>query len=141
MNDPPRDESIRGRMRHLRSDIDRDMENTAATARDMLDWKHYVKTYPWVCLGAAAALGFLIVPKRPAAMSPDLATLTELARTGQLIVEPAPVTMRGLGGVLLASVANIAVRQAAAYLGQAVGHLLETAGHSWTRPHDSQFTS
>ena len=132
------DESIRGRMQHLRCEIDEDMEDMAASARDMVDWKHYVKTYPWVCFGAAVALGFLIVPRRTATIRPDLATLNELARTGHLVVEPAPAAVRGLGGALLAAVANIAVRQAAVYLRQTVGRLLETAGHPRTSPHDSQ---
>ena len=45
-------------------EIDHDLEDVSASARSMVDWKHYVKAYPWVCLGTAAALGFLIVPKR-----------------------------------------------------------------------------
>ena len=139
MNDLPLDESMQGRMQHLRCEIDDEMENMAASARDMVDWKHYVKTYPLICFGAAVALGFLIVPKRATALRPDLATLNELARNGHLVVEPAPAAMRGLGGALLAAVANIAVRQAAAYLGRTVGHLLDTAGHRWTSPHDSQY--
>ena len=71
----------------IRCDIDQDLEEMVASARSMVDWKHYVKTYPWVCLGTAAALGFLIVPKRSTAIDADLATLTELARTGHLVVK------------------------------------------------------
>ena len=104
-------------MQQLRCEIDGDMEDMAASARSMVDWKHYVKTYPWVCLGAAAALGFLIVPKRSTAIRPDLATLTELAKTGHLVVKPAPAATRGLVDALLATVASIAVRKATAYLG------------------------
>ena len=58
MNDPPLAESVRARMQQLRCEIDGDMEDMAASVRSMVDWKHYVKTYPWVCLGAAVALGF-----------------------------------------------------------------------------------
>ncbi len=136
MNDLPLDESVRGRMQHLRCEIDEDMEGMAASARDLLDWKHYVKTHPLVCLGAAVALGFLIVPNRAVALRPDLATLNELARNGHLVVERGPVAMRALGGALFAAVA---VRQAAAYLGPTVGLLLETPGHPWTSPHELQY--
>ena len=72
MNDPPLAESVRARMQQLRCEIDEDMEDMAASARSMVDWKHYVKTYPWVCLGAAVALGFLIVPKRSTGDTPRL---------------------------------------------------------------------
>jgi hypothetical protein len=111
-------------MQQLRCEIDGDMEDMAASARSMVDWKHYVKTYPWVCLGAAVALGFLIVPKRSRVIHPDLATLTEPARTGHLVVKPASAATHGLIDALLATVANIAVQRATAYLGQSMGRLL-----------------
>ena len=91
-------------MQQLRCEIDGDMEDMAASARNVVDWKHYVKTYPWVCLGAAVALGFLIVPKRSGALCLNLAALTELARTGHLVVEAVPAATHGLIDSLLATV-------------------------------------
>ena len=137
MNDPPRSDAVRARMQQLRCEIDGDMEDVSANARNMVDWKHYVKTYPWVCLGAAAALGFLIVPKRSRAIRPDLATLTDLARTGHLVVKPASAATHGLIDALLATVANIAVQRATAYLGQSMGRLLGRTNQCETSRHDS----
>lgn len=134
MNDPPPADSVRARMQRIRCEIDRDVEDMAASARSMVDWKHYVKTYPWVCLGTAAALGFLIVPKRSTAIRPDLVILTELARTGHLAVKPAPGAIRGLVDALLATVAQIAVRKATACLGESVGRLLGAATDQSTPP-------
>ena len=54
MNDRPADDTMRARMQGMRCDIDQDLEDVSASARSMVDWKHYVKTYPWVCLGAVA---------------------------------------------------------------------------------------
>jgi hypothetical protein len=124
-------------MQQLRCEIDGDMEDMAASARTMVDWKHYVKTYPWVCLGAAVALGFLIVPKRSRVIRPDLATLTELARTGHLVGKPASAATHGLIDALLATVANIAVQRATAYLGQSMGRLLGKTNQCETSRHDS----
>jgi hypothetical protein len=124
-------------MQQLRCEIDGDMEDMAASARSMVDWKHYVKTYPWVCLGAAVALGFLIVPKRSRVIRPDLATLTELARTGHLVGKPASAATHGLIDALLATVANIAVQRATAYLGQSMGRLLGKTNQCETSRHDS----
>jgi hypothetical protein len=140
MNDPPLAESVRARMQQLRCEIDGDVEDMAASARTMVDWKHYVKTYPWVCLGVAVALGFLIVPKRSSAIRSDLATLTELARTGHLVVKPAPAATHGLIDVLWATAANIAVRKATAYLGQSAERLLGITGQRETSHHDSNCT-
>ena len=140
MNDPPLAESVRARMQQLRCEIDGDMEDMAASARNVVDWKHYVKTYPWVCLGAAVALGFLILPKRSRAIRPDLATLTELAGTGHLVVKPAPSATRGGIDALLAAVASIAVRKATEYLGRSAGRLLGITGDPGKSRHDSHCT-
>lgn len=124
MNDTPLSDPAPARMQQIRGDIDQDLEEMVESARSMVDWKHYVKTYPWVCLGAAVALGFLIVPKRSTVIRPDLAALTKLARSGHLVVKPAG--MRGVVDALLATAANIAVRQATVSVGRSVGRLLGT---------------
>ena len=141
MNDPPPAESVRARMQQLRCEIDGDMEDMAASARSMVDWKHYVKTYPWVCLGTAAALGFLIVPKRSTAINADLATPTEAAKTGHSTVNSAPAAARGLVDALVATVVSIAVREATAYFGQSAGRLLGITRHPGKSHHDSNCTS
>lgn len=128
-------------MQQIRCDIDQDVEDVSASAHSMVDWKHYVKAYPWVCLGTAAALGFLIVPKRSTAIRPDLATLTELARSGHLVVNSAPAGARGWVDALVATVVRIAVREATAYLGQSAGRLLGISTHPGTSHHDSKCTS
>ena len=38
-------------------------------ARTKFDWRHYVASHPWVSLGTAAAVGYLLVPRRLAARS------------------------------------------------------------------------
>jgi hypothetical protein len=114
----------------------RQMGKMAASARTKVDWRYYVKTYPWVCLGAAAALGFLIVPKRSRATRPDLVPMTEPATTGHLVVKPAPAATHGLIDALLATVANIAMCKATVYLGQCAGRLLGITGHRETSRHE-----
>jgi hypothetical protein len=113
-------------MQQLRCDIDGGMEDVAASARSMVDWKHHVKTYPWVCLGAAVALGFLIVPKRSKTIRSDAATLAELAKTGHLVVSPAPSVARGAIEAILVAAANVALRKGAAYLAENTQRLLGT---------------
>ena len=141
MNDLPLDDTVRARMQGIRCDIDQGLEDVSASARSLVDWKHYVKTYPWVCLGAAAALGFLIVPKRSTAINADSATPAELAKTGHRVVNSAPATGRGWVDSLVAAVVSIAVREATAYLGRSAGRLLGITGHPGTNHHDSNCTS
>jgi hypothetical protein len=126
MNDPPPADAVRTRVQQLRCQIDGDVEDMAARARTMVDWKHYVKTYPWACLGAAVALEFLIVPKRSRAVRPDSAALTELAKSGHPGDEPAPAATRGLVEALLVTIAGIAAQKAIGWLGQ-------SAARWWTK--------
>ncbi len=124
MNDPPLNDTVRARMQGIRRDIDQDLEDVSVSARSMVDWKHYVKAYPWVCLGAAAALGFLIVPKRSAAAAADLPAPVEPANTGRPAVPSAPTAARGVFDALVGAVAGIAVREVIAYLGQNAERIL-----------------
>ena len=139
MNDPPPADAAPVRMQQIRCEMDQDLEEMVESARDMIDWKHYVKTYPWVCLGTAAALGFLIVPKRSTAIHPDLATLTELAKTGHMVAEPVPAATRGLVDARSATIASIAVRKGIELLGQSAARLLgrATDGHP-SRPRPAE---
>ena len=130
MNDPPLADAVRARMKLIRREIDQDMEDIDQDMEDMADWRHYVRTYPWVCLGTAAVLGYLIVPRRSTAKR-VLGTLSELAKAGHLVVKPAPSPTRGLVDGLLATAANIAIREATAYVGRSAGKSL---GFTLMRP-------
>ena len=141
MSDPPLDNTMRARMQGIRCDIDQGLEDVSASARNMVDWKHYVKDYPWVCLGTAALLGFLIVPKRAAAINADVATPTDPAQTGHPVVNSAPTAARGMVDALVATVVSIVVREATAYFGQSAGRLLGITKPTGASHHDSNSTS
>ncbi len=141
MNDSPRDETVRARMQGIRCDIDQDLEDVSASARSMVDWKHYVKVYPWLCVGAAAALGFLIVPKRSRATAADLPAPTGPAKTDRPVATVAPSAARGVVDALVGAVAGIAVREVIAYLGQNAERLLGISRDPGTNHHDSNPTS
>jgi hypothetical protein len=134
MNDPLLDDNVRIRMQKIRCEIDHDLEDVSASAHRMVDWKHYVRTYPWVCLGTAAALGFLIVPKRSTTEYAGPATLTKLARTGHPVVEPPPSAPRGMVETLLATVASTVVSKVIGLLAQRSARLLGIMEDAAPRP-------
>ena len=140
MPGPPLDDTVRTRMQGIRGDINQDLKNVSASARNLIDWKHYVKAYPWVCLGAAVAVGFLIVPKRTAANHADLGRPTEPVKTGPWVVTPAPAAAGGWVETLVATVVGIAVREATAYFGRIAGRLLGITKPPGTSQHDSNCT-
>ena len=116
-------DQIQQRMRQLRNDLADEVAHFASSARTMTDWRYYVKAYPWVCLGVAAAAGYLIVPRRIEMVSPDAETLLQLAERNKLVVksDPKPDVRGGLAGPVFNFIANAAVRGVIAYLGQKAG--------------------
>jgi hypothetical protein len=95
-------DQIQEEMRHVRSDLRSDVQEIVAGAREMTDWRHYVAAYPWVCIGAAAAVGYFLVPSRPVVIKPSSQDLLELAKAHKLFVDPSPkpVQKQGLLGSL-----------------------------------------
>jgi hypothetical protein len=55
-------EDIQRQMRSVRSHLSADVNELVENARDMADWRYYVRRYPWASVAAAAAVGFLLVP-------------------------------------------------------------------------------
>jgi hypothetical protein len=116
----PETKAIRQRMEEVRCDLDEDVQTIVQGARDMVDWRSYVKTYPWVCLGAALALGYLIVPRRPL-MQREIQTLAELAEPAEqsrLVAMSQLSTKGNVRGMLLALVGNLAVRGISSFVEQ-----------------------
>lgn len=134
MTDPPLDDNVRVRMQGIRCEIDQDLEDVSASAHRMVDWKHYVRTYPWACLGTVAALGFLIVPKRSTIRYADLATLTKLLSTRHPVAEPPRSAPRRLVETLLATVASMAVRTVMGLLTQSSAEVPGIMEGSASRP-------
>lgn len=107
-------------MEAVRCDLADDVGDVVRSARGMLDWRGCVRRHPWACLGAVAALGYLVVPRKAQVVSPDVDTLLELAKRNKLVVKPDREAQKGGGllGTLLGMGAKAAVRGATAYLSQ-----------------------
>lgn len=112
----PAADEIERQMRALRSELREDVHEIVENARVMADWQYYVRTYPWLCLGAAAALGFVLVPSRVHVVKPDAAALAELVRQHQVNVkaEVKPEPSPGLLGRLVNMAAGMALNGAMA---------------------------
>ena len=120
--DSPATTAIRQRMEEVRCDLDEDVQEIVEGARDMGDWRSYVRRYPWVCLGAAAVAGYLIVPRRP------WETLAGLANRGRLLASSQLPRQGSTGGLLLSLVSNLVMRGVSSYALQQAGRLFPTEG-------------
>lgn len=121
-------EEILREMAQIRCELSDDMEGIVSGAQAMADWRYYVRTYPWACVGIAAAIGYLAVPQRLQVMRPTAKQLVELAHQEQLVIEPESVQRQrvrkqGLGDQLFSFLAGLAVRGATTYIGHQLGQL------------------
>jgi hypothetical protein len=130
----PAADEIQRQMRDLRVELREDVQEIVENARVMTDWQHYVRSYPWLCLGAAAALGYVLVPTRVEVFKPDVKQLADLVRQHQVAVkaEVKPQPSAGLLGGLLNVAASVALQGAAVIASQQLNQFLRglTTPHS-----------
>ena len=119
-------EQIQKRMATVRSHLLDDADDVIDSARQMFEWRAYVRRYPWACMGLAAALGYFVVPNRVELISPDTDTLLQLAKKNKLAVKasPTPQKRAGIASSLFTLASNTAVRGAISYLGQKGGEFV-----------------
>jgi hypothetical protein len=118
-------DEIQQQMRQVRRELREDVEEIVENAQVLTDWRHYVRRYPVVCLGAAAAAGYLLVPARRD-FRPDPAAIADALQEQALKLTP-PVPRKSLFSSVLGLVGPL-VWQAAMTLGkQQLAHYLN--GH------------
>lgn len=129
-------EQIRAELRHARGRLIVDASAVAGGARELADWRYYVRRYPWAALGVAGAVGYFAIPRRLEIMSPDAKTLEHLAKRNKLVVETRPPAAQktNLMDTLLTMTGNVLLRAGTAYVGQQIGKIFgETAADAPSR--------
>lgn len=107
-------DEIRERMALIRQRIDEQSDEVVAQVSELSDWRSYVRRYPWVSVGAAAVLGYVLVPSRK---QPGAEDSTEDASK-----HPAAFTTDELRSVLIGA----ARKAATAYASKAVGSIVNS---------------
>lgn len=125
-------EQLRFRLAEARQSLRHDADELVDSAQQLGDWREYVRRFPAASMAVAAAIGFAVVPSRPVVHSPDVKTLTALARRNRLLVKPDPraTANRGLLSTLFTLAATTAVRGAVAYATNQLATPPEGGSHS-----------
>src|ERR1700722_7924548 len=55
---------IQRRMAQIRLEMHQEVQGAVHGARTLTDWKSLVRSYPWLSLSVAAAVGYFVVPRR-----------------------------------------------------------------------------
>jgi hypothetical protein len=101
------------RMQQVRREVAANAQGIRDSAKTLVDWRYYVKNHPWMCVGAVAALGFLLVPsKRKPVPTEDAKELVELLKKHNLNAAPMPVASKGLAATVIGMAAPFAMRAA-----------------------------
>src|SRR5262245_54355091 len=111
-------EEIRLRMHEVRSELGENVEELVESARTITDWHYYVERYPWLCIGAAVALGYVVIPRRMPVVNLDADAVLELAKKKQLVLKPGKKNpeKRSWRAGFLSLLANAAIRGAMTYM-------------------------
>lgn len=128
MSDSETDE-LRFRMREIRSKLPQDVDDIVTGAKELTDWKHYVRAFPWGSLAGALAVGYFAVPRKLEVVRPDAATLEQLAKRQRLVIEPTGRVEKrpGLIESAMSAAGLMILRAGLAYAGQRAGVMFSPA--------------
>jgi len=137
-SDPPAAaDRLRQEMRTIRRELGDEVEELVGHAEQLMDWRYYLRRYPWASLGVAALVGYFVVPGRTVTLPTDEHTLGQLAERLSLQKPAAPAKKSSLLGSLVSMGAGWAARAALAYATQQVSKIL-TAQPAMHQPVEAQ---
>lgn len=121
---------VRRRMASIRRELDKDMERVEQDARTLLNWRYYTNNYPWVSVAVAAAVGYLVVPRKLEIHSPDPKTLEQLAKKRHLVVEQKPKAEAkgGMLGAAFSFISGIVLKTAMVQIGHQLASMMDKTG-------------
>jgi len=127
----PHSAAIRRRMAQVRRGLDEDVQDIVDVARDMAEWRYFVKTFPWLCLGTAVVGGYLLVPRKRVSTQLRRVVREQQARNGaardQVADSPPPnrtSEFSSFRGTALRFAGNLLMRTALTHAARQVDKLL-----------------
>ncbi|WP_166819711.1 hypothetical protein [Thalassoroseus pseudoceratinae] len=129
MSELDRASQIRQSMAYVRHELDDEVDDIRESAHTLADWHYYIKNYPWASLGAAAVIGYLVVPRKLVIERPDPETLEKLARKNHLVVDrkPEKQARTGLLGTAFSFVGGLVLKTAMAQVGHQLAAAMDTS--------------
>jgi len=61
---PTEIDDIRRRMAQIRRELHEDVQGVVAGAEAATDWRRWIRNYPWISVGLAFGVGYILVPRR-----------------------------------------------------------------------------
>jgi hypothetical protein len=118
-------ETLQRRMHAVRHELDDDFQEISERVREFGVWQCYVKKHPWVCLGTAAIVGYLVIPRKRNSRGPGLPLAAREARFDSLPTISASQTHQSLREVAVNLLGTAILRGVSMYIGNRVGQVLQ----------------
>lgn len=138
MSDADKIKEIQQRMKHVRRELGNDI---VSSARDITNWRSFIRAKPWLCVAAAVAVGYALAPKGPPVVHLRNGDLESLLREGRAQMETSsppgsPGLVNRLGRAVFSNLSGLVMRGALAYLGQRLANssIPSTAHHEENAP-------
>ena len=114
---------LQRQMAEVRDELTEDVEGIRARVQSWKDWRGFVRKHPWAVAAGAAAIGYILVPKRPRVVYADAETLAQVASQQPLKVEASTVRGPSLLGGLFRSAGSSVFHGLVALAGRQLGHV------------------
>jgi hypothetical protein len=125
---------LREQMARVRNHLADDVVEVVEQAKELTDWRSYVRRHPWMCVGAAAAIGFMMVPVRRRAAVASTRNLAEpngYQATGAMSDDrPASTRSASTMQPLINLAAGLAVRRLVSIAGNQLQNMLVSRANS-----------
>ena len=114
-------DEIRRHMAQIRHELHEDVQGVVKGAEAATDWRRYVRNYPWVTVGVAFGIGYLVVPRRS---HPPVGTTVNFSQADQArpvvysapsVAEPEKKKRKGLFRTAIGFAAPFVLRSAQGY--------------------------
>jgi hypothetical protein len=131
----PEIDDLARQMHQVRTSMGLEVHELVENARAITDWRRYWRSHPWAWCGAAAVVGFLVVPKSRSDGS-DARTLAEAVRAeiAKASANGPPTRRPGIMADLTGMAVGFVVQRGIQMLGRRLEELLSSHSASPAPP-------
>lgn len=123
--DEARAEALREQCQQVRQGLVEKVGDLKDRAEELFDWRGHLRAHPWAALGTAAAIGFLLAPRRASRAAP------QAPEPAASPVEDSPATREdspdfSAADLVVGFLGHLAAQAAIGFLGRQASHALRS---------------
>jgi len=124
MKDTKKIAAIPQHIQELRCDLDEDFHSSFENAQNMMNWRHYIRTYSWFFFNAAIVGGYLIIRRKDSLTHSNTSQCSQATEQNESLAPPKS-SPSGIATILrnsvLPLVSNLIMRSVTSDVGKKAG--------------------